>query len=81
MTDISVSNETDNIKHGGRTAPQKVNMVNRTGTLDRLIGLMKQSNVEADPSDFDHDPDLDDQAELERMNLIMDFIDDLKNEK
>lgn len=56
-------------------------MVNRTGTLERLLGLMKQSNVEADPSDFDHDPDLDDQAELERMNQIMDFIDDLKTRK
>ena len=56
-------------------------MVNRTGTLDRLIGLMKQSNVEADPSEFDNDTDLDDQAELERMNQIMDFIEDLKSGK
>ena len=56
-------------------------MVNRTGTLERLLGLMKQSSVEADPSDFDHDADLDDQAELERMNQIMDFIDDLKNKE
>lgn len=58
-------------------------MVNRTGTLERLLGLMKQSNIEYDPDpcEFDNDTDLDDQAELERMNQIMDLIDDLKNKE
>tara|TARA_Y100000401_G_C8301347_1_gene214292 strand:+ start:967 stop:1137 length:171 start_codon:yes stop_codon:yes gene_type:complete len=56
-------------------------MPNKTGTLDRLVVLMKEYSVEADPSEFDNDTDLDDQAELERMNQIMDFIEDLKSGK
>ena len=36
--------------------------------------------MQADPSEFNDDPDLQDQAELDRMNLIMDLIDQFKNE-
>ena len=52
-------------------------------TLDRLCRLMSNDDqpLKADPSEFQDDPDLDDPAELERMNLIMDFIDDLKTRK
>ena len=52
-------------------------------TLDRLCRLMSNDDqpLKADPSEFQDDPDLDNPAELERMNLIMDFIEDLKTRK
>ena len=52
-------------------------------TLDRLCRLMSNDDqpLKADPSEFNDDPDLQDQAELDRMNLIMDFIDQFKNER
>ena len=52
-------------------------------TLDRLCRLMSNDDqpLKADPSEFQDDPDLDNPAELERMNLIMDFIEDLKTKK
>ena len=37
--------------------------------------------VQADPSEFYSDPALEDQAELDRMNLIMDLIDKFRDEK
>ena len=52
-------------------------------TLDRLCRLMSNDDqpLKADPSEFQDDPDQDNPAELERMNLIMDFIEDLKTRK
>ena len=52
-------------------------------TLDRLCRLMSNDDqpLKADPSEFQDDPDLDNPAELERMNLIMDLIDQFKNER
>ena len=52
-------------------------------TLNRLCRLMSNDDqpLKADPSEFQDDPDLDNPAELERMNLIMDFIEDLKTRK
>ena len=51
-------------------------------TLNRLCKLMRPE-VEglADPSEFYSDPALEDQAELDRMNLIMDLIDKFRDEK
>ena len=54
-------------------------MNTRETTLNRLCKLMRPE-VQADPSEFNDDPDLQDQAELDRMNLIMDLIDQFKNE-
>ena len=45
-------------------------------TLDRLCRLMSNDDqpLKAVPSEFQDDLDLDDPAELERMNQIMDFL-------
>ena len=58
-------------------------METKKTTLDRLCRLMSNDDqpLKADPSEFQDDPDLDNPAELERMNLIMDFIEDLKTRK
>lgn len=55
-------------------------MNTKESTLNRLCKLMRPE-VQADPSEFNDDPDLQDQAELDRMNLIMDFIDQFRDEK
>jgi hypothetical protein len=49
-------------------------------TLDRLCRLMKPE-TEFDPAEFDSDTDLDNQAELDRMNDIMNLIEQFKNDK
>ena len=54
-------------------------MNTKESTLNRLCKLMRPE-VQSDPSEFNDDPDLQDQAELDRMNLIMDLIDQFKNE-
>ena len=58
-------------------------MKTKESTLNRLCRLMSNDDqpLKADPSEFQDDPDLDNPAELERMNLIMDFIEDLKTRK
>ena len=58
-------------------------MKTKESTLNRLCRLMRNDDLpfKADPSEFQDDPDLDNPAELERMNLIMDFIEDLKTRK
>ena len=58
-------------------------MKTKESTLNRLCRLMSNDDqpLKADPSEFQDDPDLDNPAELERMNLIMDFIEDLKTKK
>ena len=54
-------------------------MNTRETTLNRLCRLMRPE-VQADPSEIYSDPALEEQAELDRMNLIMDLIDKFKNE-
>lgn len=58
-------------------------MNTKESTLNRLCRLMSNDDqpLKADPSEFQDDPDLDNPAELERMNLIMDLIDQFKNER
>ena len=81
MTDTSESSETDNHKTRGAKLPPKKGIMNtKESTVNRLCKLMRPE-VQADPSEFHDDPDLQDQAELDRMNLIMDFIDQFKNER
>ena len=54
-------------------------MNTKESTLNRLCKLMRPE-VQADTSEFYSDPAIEDQAELDRMNLIMDLIDQFKNE-
>ena len=51
-------------------------MITKKTTLDRLSKLMSADDqpLKKVPLDVLDDPDLDDPAELERMNDIMDFL-------
>ena len=51
-------------------------MITKKTTLDRLSKLMSADDqpLKKVPLDILDDPDLDDPAELERMNDIMDFL-------